>query len=123
MCLAVPPYRFQAPSHWLDALYTATSTAMPQMEPVGISQLQLALVTLGGGQPPPQQWIQCMIDTAEQLFPKMELLQLCNFGWGLAQWRYKPPVEVMQKYLGFVQPLLVGATPIDLSILLWICDK
>eukprot|EP00878_Enallax_costatus_P018242 GHUV01019196.1.p1 GENE.GHUV01019196.1~~GHUV01019196.1.p1 ORF type:complete len:345 (+),score=74.38 GHUV01019196.1:729-1763(+) len=96
---------------------------MQQMEPVGISQLQLALVTLGASQPPPTEWIQSMLATAEEMFPRMELLQLCNFGWGLAQWRYKPPVEVMQRYLGAVQPLLVGATPVDLSTLLWICDK
>lgn len=96
---------------------------MPDLEPVGISQLQLALVTLGAGTPPPHEWINHIVVTAEPLFGRMELLQLCNFGWGLAQWRYKPSVDVMQKYLAAVQPLLVGATPTDLSTLLWICDK
>lgn len=96
---------------------------MPQFNAIGISQLALALVTLGGGSPPPQPWLHALLQAAQPLLPRMQLLQLCNLGWGLAQWGHRPAAAVMGSYLAASEPLLVAATPTDLSTMLWICDK
>jgi hypothetical protein len=96
---------------------------MPQFTAIGISQLALALVTLGGGSPPPEPWLQALLQAAQPLLPRMQLLQLCNLGWGLAQWGHRPAADVMGGYLSASERLLAAATPTDLSTLLWICDK
>lgn len=96
---------------------------MPDFRPIGISQLQLALVTLGAGHPPPASWLDAMVAAAEPHFAAMELLQLCNFGWGLAQWGHPPAAATMAAYLAASQPLLAAGTPTDLSTMLWICNK
>eukprot|EP00775_Hariotina_reticulata_P008328 gene8328-8513_t len=116
-------WRFQAPDSWLSDFYSATSAVMPNLTPVGISQIQLALVTLGAGTPPPEQWVEQLVAVAEPVLEDMELLQLCNFGSALAHWNYSPPQETMAAFLTATQPQLVAATPTDLATLLWICNK
>jgi hypothetical protein len=69
---------------------------MPDLTPVGISQIQLALVTLGAGSPPPEHWVKQLVAAAEPLLEDMELLQLCNFGFALAQWNHCPPQVIDQ---------------------------
>jgi hypothetical protein len=96
---------------------------MPHFTAIGISQLALALVTLAGGSPPPQPWIDALLQAAQPLLPRMQLLQLCNLGWGLAQWGQRPAAAVMGSYLAASERLLAAATPTDLSTMLWICDK
>ncbi|KAF6253640.1 hypothetical protein COO60DRAFT_398804 [Scenedesmus sp. NREL 46B-D3] len=116
-------WRFQAPEHWLRSFYVASAAAMPQLTAIGISQLALALVTLGGSAPPPQAWLEALLRAAQPLLPRMQLLQLCNLGWGLAQWGHRPAAAVMGSYLAASERLLAAATPTDLSTMLWICDK
>jgi hypothetical protein len=116
-------FRFHAPEHWLQSFYAASGAAMPHFTAIGISQVALALVTLGGGSPPPPAWLEGLVQTAQPLLPRMQLLQLCNLGWGLAQWGHKPSAAVMSSYLGATERLLAAATPTDLSTMLWICDK
>jgi hypothetical protein len=96
---------------------------MPQFTAIGVSQLALALVTLGGGTPPPAAWLEGLVQAAQALLPRMQLLQLCNLGWGLAQWGHRPSAAVMASYLAASERLLAAATPTDLSTMLWICDK
>eukprot|EP00879_Flechtneria_rotunda_P017882 GHRR01018742.1.p1 GENE.GHRR01018742.1~~GHRR01018742.1.p1 ORF type:complete len:329 (+),score=90.96 GHRR01018742.1:387-1373(+) len=96
---------------------------MHELTPIGISQLQLGLVTLSAGTSPPSAWLQQVVTVAESQFQEMELLQLCNFGWALAQWRYAPPAETFTAYLRATEGLLLAATPTDLATLIWICNK
>jgi len=96
---------------------------MSELEPQGFSQLAIALVTLGGGQPPPEPWTQQLLSTVQPLLGRFELLQLCNLGWALAHWQQQPDEQWMGEWVDASLPLLPAATPIDLSVLLWSCYK
>lgn len=115
--------RFQAPPGWLSAFYTATTQTLSQQAPQGFSQLSVALLTLGGGQPPPQDWIQSLLSAVQPQLKKCELLQLCNLGKALANWQCCPEEGWMAAWLEASLPLLPAATPVDLSVLLWSCYK
>lgn len=96
---------------------------MPQLAPQGVSQVALSLVTLAGGQPPPDTWTEQLLAVAQPMLGQMELLQLCNLGWALANWQTHPDEQWMGQWVEASLPLLPTATPIDLSVLLWSCYK
>lgn len=96
---------------------------MTQQAPQGISQLAIALVTLAGGQAPPQVWAKELLAAAQPLLHQLELLQLCNLGWALANWQLQPEEEWMGEWVDASLLLLPTATPVDLSVLLWSCFK
>lgn len=119
-----PCCRFQAPAAWLSAFYAASSAVMSDLTPPGISQLCQGLTVLcGSGQAPPKAWTEALLAAAVTQFKSMELLQLCNLGWALGKWNYQPEEEVVAAWLEAALPLLPAATPVDLSVLLWACDK
>lgn len=115
--------RFAAPEAWLSAFYAASSAAMAQLEPVGISQLSYGLVTLAAGLPPPAPWIESLLEAAQPQLASMELLQLCNLGWALGSWGHRPPAPAFGAFLDASEPLLAAATPTDLCTLLWACNR
>jgi hypothetical protein len=115
--------RFQAPHAWLSAFYEASTPVMGDLAPPGISQLCQGLVVLGGGQPPPPAWRRALLAAAQRQLRDMELLQLCNLGWALAHWQHQPAAALMEAWLDAALALLPAATPVDLAVLLWSCDK
>jgi hypothetical protein len=96
---------------------------MHDFVPKGFSQLAIALLTLTGGQAPPDQWLQQLLGAVQQQLQQLELLQLCNLGKALANWQRHPEEEWMAAWLDASLPLLPAATPVDLSVLLWSCYK
>ena len=96
---------------------------MQQLEPRGVSQFAIALVTLAGGTAPPEAWTQQLLTTVRPVLGSFELLQLCNLGWALAHWQCHPDEEWMAAWVEASLPLLPAATPVDLSVLLWSCYK
>jgi hypothetical protein len=96
---------------------------MQQQDPRGFSQLAIAMVTLGGGAAPPEDWTQQLLLTVQPQLRQLELLQLCNLGKALANWQCHPAEEWMGDWLDASLPLLPAATAVDLSVLLWSCYK
>lgn len=115
--------RFQAPAGWLSAFYSATAASMPDHTPTGFSQLAIALLTLSGSTPPPEAWIQQLLQAVQPQLQQLELLHLCNLGKALANWQCHPEEGWMAAWLDASMPLLPAATPVDLSVLLWSCYK
>jgi hypothetical protein len=107
----------------MGVFYAASARVLHDLAPPGISQLCQAVVVLGGGQPPPEAWTQQLLAAARPLFGRMELLQLCNLGWALGNWQHCPDAVIVAEWLDACVPLLPAATPVDLSVLLWACDK